>query len=56
MNVIEKIKTSVATAIQHLYQVEVLTKDIAINTTKPEFEGDYTVVLFAFVKQLKKKS
>ncbi|MCZ2298646.1 MAG: arginine--tRNA ligase [Chitinophagales bacterium] len=54
MNVIEKIKSSVATAIQHLYQVEVLTKDIAINTTKPEFEGDYTVVLFAFVKQFKK--
>jgi len=25
-----------------------------VNATKPEFEGDYTVVLFAFVKQLKK--
>jgi arginyl-tRNA synthetase len=24
-----------------------------VNATKPEFEGDYTVVLFAFVKQLK---
>jgi arginyl-tRNA synthetase len=29
-------------------------KDFQINETKPEFEGDYTVVLFALVKTLKK--
>jgi arginyl-tRNA synthetase len=29
-------------------------EQIQVNATKPEFEGDYTVVLFAFVKQLKK--
>jgi hypothetical protein len=28
-------------------------KDIQINETKPEFEGDYTLVLFSFIKQLK---
>ncbi|HEX6333515.1 MAG TPA: arginine--tRNA ligase, partial [Flavisolibacter sp.] len=28
--------------------------DILINQTKPEFEGDYTVVLFALIKQLRK--
>jgi arginyl-tRNA synthetase len=28
--------------------------DLTINITKPEFEGDYTLVLFSFVKQLKK--
>ena len=28
---------------------------ILVNATKPEFEGDYTVVLFSFVKELKKK-
>ena len=27
---------------------------ILVNATKPEFEGDYTVVLFSFVKELKK--
>jgi arginyl-tRNA synthetase len=27
---------------------------ILVNGTKPEFEGDYTVVLFSFVKELKK--
>ncbi|MCZ2222276.1 MAG: arginine--tRNA ligase [Chitinophagales bacterium] len=54
MSVIEQIKTSVAKAINQLYSIEVLDKDILLNTTKPEFEGDYTVVLFSFVKQLKK--
>lgn len=29
-------------------------KDFQVNQTKPEFEGDYTVVLFSLVKQLKK--
>jgi arginyl-tRNA synthetase len=28
-------------------------KDFQINQTKPEFEGDYTIVLFSLVKQLK---
>ena len=28
--------------------------DFQINETKPEFEGDYTIVLFALVKTLKK--
>lgn len=54
MSIIEQIKLTVAIAINHLYQTEVLQKDILVNTTKPEFEGDYTVVLFSFVKQLKK--
>ncbi len=54
MNIIEQIKLTVAKAINQLYQTEVLQKDILVNTTKPEFEGDYTVVLFSFVKQLKK--
>jgi len=54
MSIIEQIKLTVAKAINHLYQTEVLQKDILVNTTKPEFEGDYTVVLFSFVKQLKK--
>ncbi|MBX2930622.1 MAG: arginine--tRNA ligase [Chitinophagaceae bacterium] len=55
MNVIEQIKMSVAVAFADLYNVEIVAKDILINNTKPEFEGDYTVVLFSFVKQLQKK-
>lgn len=54
MSVIEQIKTSAAAAIQQLYNTDIQPNQILVNVTKPEFEGDYTVVLFAFVKQLKK--
>jgi arginyl-tRNA synthetase len=35
-------------------QISLQAGDILVNETKPEFEGDYTVVLFSFVKTLKK--
>ncbi|MBV9986709.1 MAG: arginine--tRNA ligase [Chitinophagaceae bacterium] len=54
MSVVSQIKTVTAAAIHQLYGVELQPLDILVNATKPEFEGDYTVVLFAFVKQLKK--
>ena len=54
MSVVEQIKKVTAKAISQLYAVDIVEKDILVNATKPEFEGDYTVVLFAFVKQLKK--
>ena len=34
--------------------MDFLEEDLTINTTKPEFEGDYTLVLFSFVKKIKK--
>jgi len=39
------IKEATVKAITELYNVEVSSNDITINQTKPEFEGDYTVVL-----------
>ncbi len=54
MSVVAKIKEAAARAIHQLYAVELSPEDILVNATKPEFTGDYTVVLFAFVKQLKK--
>ena len=36
-----------------LYGQTFSEKDFQVNETKPEFEGDYTVVLFALVKRLK---
>jgi arginyl-tRNA synthetase len=54
MSVIEQIKVSAANAIAKSYATEMGATQILVNATKPEFEGDYTVVLFAFVKQLKK--
>ena len=54
MNIAEQIKLLAAKALKELYQYETNTDDLTINITKPEFEGDYTIVLFSFVKQLKK--
>lgn len=54
MSVVSRIKQVAALAIKELYQYEVNEADVLVNVTKPEFEGEYTIVLFAFVKQLKK--
>src|SRR5688500_5579140 len=54
MSVVALIRTATVKAIGQLYNVQLQDKDILVNETNPEFEGDYTVVLFAFVKQLKK--
>jgi arginyl-tRNA synthetase len=54
MSVVTRIKEVTADAINHLYAIGIQPDDILVNATKPEFEGDYTVVLFAFIKQLKK--
>ncbi len=54
MSVVTQIKEATAKAINQLYGIELVPNDVLVNATKPEFTGDYTVVLFAFVKQLKK--
>lgn len=54
MDIISQIRTAAAQALKENFQYELAPADIAVNETKPEFEGDYTVVLFSFVKQLKK--
>jgi arginyl-tRNA synthetase len=54
MSVVASIRKAAAQAIGQLYNVQLQETDVLVNETKPEFEGDYTVVLFAFVKQLKK--
>ncbi len=54
MSVTEQIKEAAVQAINQLYTVSFTTDSITVNETKPEFEGDYTVVLFSFIKQLKK--
>lgn len=40
-------------ALDSLYQVGFTEKDFQVNPTKPEFEGDYTIVLFSLIKTLK---
>jgi len=54
MNLITNLKQTAATHLLKLYQVNISPDQVLVNATKPEFEGDYTIVLFAFVKQLGK--
>ena len=54
MSIVLHIKEVTAKAINQLYNEAIEQNNILVNATKPEFEGDYTVVLFSFVKQLKK--
>ncbi len=54
MSIVNEIKAAAAQAINQLYKEALTEKDILVNATKPEFQGDYTVVLFTFIKKLKK--
>jgi len=53
MSVVDKIKAGNAQAIADLYKEEITELDIQVNATKPEFTGDYTVVLFGLLNALK---
>lgn len=53
MNLKSYIKEQSIQAIENLYQQKV--KDVEIQITKDEFEGDYTLVVFPFVKLVKQK-
>ena len=54
MNLITLLKQTTSASLDSLYQVTIQPDQVLVNATKPEFEGDYTIVLFAFVKQLGK--
>lgn len=47
------IQSAVVNSLNELYDQSFSEKDFQINETKPEFPGDYTIVLFALVKRLK---
>lgn len=40
-------------AIESLHGIRFTERDFQVSPTKPEFEGDYTIVLFSLIKQLK---
>ena len=51
MNLAGTIKEFTARAIEDISKLPTFADDVLVNQTKPEFEGDYTVVLFSFVKK-----
>lgn len=54
MSLVKQIKPLVVKGLKELYDFEIDESDLTVNTTKPEFDGDYTLVLFSFVKFLKR--
>lgn len=50
----EILKNHIATAFKSVYQVDVDSQSIVLENTKPDFEGDYTFVVFAYLKISKK--
>ena len=49
-----KLQKAVVNSLTNLYNQPFTEKDFQINQTKPEFEGDYTVVLFSLLKTTKR--
>lgn len=54
MAIVAQLQQAVVESLGKLYEGRFSESDFQVNQTKPEFEGDYTIVLFALVKQLKK--
>lgn len=54
MSIVNKLQEAVVKTLTNLYHLPFTEKDFQINETKPEFEGDYTVVLFSLLKTTKK--
>ena len=50
----EILKNHIATAFKSVYQIDVDSQSIVLENTKPDFEGDYTFVVFAYLKISKK--
>jgi arginyl-tRNA synthetase len=54
MGLVPVIQAAVSKEIMGSYQLNLQAGNIQVTETKPDFEGDYTVVLFALTKSLKK--
>ncbi len=48
------LQIAVSEALKSLYNIEVAAESVALQKTKKEFVGDYTIVVFPFVKQARK--
>jgi len=54
MELISQIRQATRKVLQETYRFDIEEGAILVNETKPEFEGDYTVVLFSFAKAIGK--
>ncbi len=51
MSIVQTLQEAVAKSLKNIYNQAFTEKDFQINLTKPEFVGDYTVVLFSLLKK-----
>ena len=54
MGIVFLLQQAVSVEINKLYSLSLKPEQVQVSETKSEFEGDYTVVLFGLVKELKK--
>ena len=50
----QELQQAVAQALDRLYAINAAPESVVLQTTKKEFEGDYTIVVFPYVKQARK--
>ncbi len=53
MSIVSSLQKCTVESLSALFNQPFTEKDFQVNQTKPEFEGDYTVVMFSLVKSLK---
>ena len=51
MSIVKLLQSAVIYSLNNLYQLTCTEKEFQINITKPEFDGDYTIVLFSLLKK-----
>ena len=49
-----KLQKAVSEALKNLYNIDTPAENVVLQKTKKEFSGDYTIVVFPFVKQARK--
>lgn len=54
MNIINSLTQSISRALKELYAIEQAPDSIVLQDTRREFSGDYTLVVFPYVKQARK--
>lgn len=55
MNITNTIQEGVVQAIKSLYDADISAEEVAVNSTRPDFEGEYTVVTFPYARIARKK-
>lgn len=50
----QNLQKAVSSALKSLYNIDAVPESVVLQTTKKEFAGDYTVVVFPYVKQARK--